>query len=61
MKTVCLCSDVDTQQLSEAYDNGDNTFLKMKEKLGVATGCGTCEREVMDFIFEKMKSEREPY
>ena len=52
---VCTCMEVMHSQLVEAISEGEDTFNKLSDRLGVGTGCSSCVQEVNEILKEELK------
>ncbi len=52
---VCTCMEVMHSSLLEAISEGNDTFEKLSDRLGVGTGCSSCVQEVCDILEEELK------
>ena len=39
---VCLCKAITESQISAAVDEGADSLVKLRKKIGVADSCGSC-------------------
>lgn len=53
---VCTCMEVMYSQLVEAIKEGEDSFDKLSERLGVGTGCSSCVDEVYAILQEERSS-----
>lgn len=53
---VCICQAVTETHIREAVEDGVMNFCDLNTKLGVASGCGTCESFARD-LFEQTLNE----
>ncbi len=51
---VCTCMEVMYSQLVEAIAEGEDSFNKLSERLGVGTGCSSCVDEVKAILSEEL-------
>ena len=57
---VCTCMEVMYSQIVEAIIEGEDTFDKLSERLGVGTGCSSCVDEVCSILEqERLRSSRQ--
>lgn len=54
---VCTCMEVMHSQIVDAIQQGDTTFEKLSDKLGVGTGCTSCVDEINEILREELKKE----
>ena len=50
---VCTCMEVMHSQIVEAIAEGENSFKKLSDRLGVGTGCSSCVEEVHEILSEE--------
>lgn len=53
---VCTCMEVMYSQIVEAIKEGEDSFDKLSERLGVGTGCSSCVDEVCEILKEERSS-----
>lgn len=53
---VCTCMCVMYSDIIEAIKNGNDTFQKLSDTLGVGTGCSSCVCEVKEILKEELDS-----
>lgn len=51
---VCTCMEVMYSQVVEAIHEGEDSFNKLSERLGVGTGCSSCVDEVKSILAEEL-------
>ena len=51
---VCTCMEVMYSQITDAIRNGDDTYNKLSDSLGVGTGCSSCVEEVHEILKEEL-------
>jgi assimilatory nitrate reductase catalytic subunit len=51
---VCTCMEVMYSQLVEAIKEGEDSFNKLSDRLGVGTGCSSCVEEVKAILKEEL-------
>ncbi|MEM6709824.1 MAG: (2Fe-2S)-binding protein [Pseudomonadota bacterium] len=47
---VCLCTGITEDDVRRCVAEGAQTLADLSEKLGVATGCGTCAEHALTLI-----------
>ena len=47
---VCVCNAVTERQIRQAISRGAATAAQLRETLGVATGCGSCQDCLGDYL-----------
>jgi len=52
-KLVCSCNNVGEGNLAQAIDEGCRDFVKLCQKTGAGTGCGSCKPEVKAILSKK--------
>lgn len=50
---VCTCMEVMYSDIVKAIDEGEDTFDKLSDRLGVGTGCSSCVCEVQEILKEE--------
>ncbi|WP_026958715.1 MULTISPECIES: bacterioferritin-associated ferredoxin [Aliagarivorans] len=58
---VCLCKAITDKQIREAVMEGHDTLTKVREKLGVASGCGKCARTAQQVINQELQNQPSYY
>ena len=53
---VCTCMEVMYSTIVESIHNGDDSFQKLSDSLGVGTGCSSCVAEVYTILEEEKSS-----
>ncbi len=53
---VCTCMEVMYSQIVEAIKEGEDSFDKLSDRLGVGTGCSSCVDEVYEILKEERSS-----
>lgn len=53
---VCTCMCVMYSEIVEAIQQGDHTFQKLSDRLGVGIGCSSCVCEVNEILQEELDS-----
>lgn len=56
---VCLCHNVTDGQIREEVDRGAKSMQDLRERLGVATGCGRCGRCARGVLEEALRESHE--
>lgn len=51
---VCTCMEVMYSQIIDAIKQGEDTFEKLSNFLGVGTGCSSCVDEVHEILKEQL-------
>lgn len=54
-KVICRCFKVTAGDIIDAVDNGAKTFEEVQEVTSCATGCGSCEDDVIELLDELNK------
>jgi bacterioferritin-associated ferredoxin len=49
---VCLCKGVTERHIREAIGEGEVSFDRLQQRLGVSSQCGTCEEETRAILME---------
>jgi len=57
---VCICKSVTDKQIRRAAAKGVDNLYELREKLGVASGCGTCASSAQDILDESMQRQSGP-
>ncbi len=52
---VCTCMEIMYSQIVDSIKNGENTFCKLSDNLGVGTGCSSCIEDVESILIEEIK------
>jgi bacterioferritin-associated ferredoxin len=53
---VCICNAITDKQIRAAAEAGATDLWGLKEKLGVATNCGSCKRAASEILAEYRKT-----
>ena len=57
---VCLCKAITESQISAAVDEGADSLVKLRKKIGVADSCGSCIETTESIIQKKTKENSKP-
>ena len=57
---VCICKSVTDKQIRRAAARGIDNVLQLRDSLGVASECGTCERSAQTILDEASVHHSEP-
>jgi bacterioferritin-associated ferredoxin len=57
---VCICKSVTDKQIRRAAANGVDNLYELREKLGVAAGCGKCASMARDVLAEANGGQSRP-
>ena len=52
---VCTCMEVMYSTIVESIHNGNDSFEKLSDNLGVGTGCSSCVAEVYEILREELE------
>lgn len=52
---VCTCLGVMYSDITQAIDNGCDSYEKLQDTLLVGTGCNSCVEEVKEILKESIK------
>jgi bacterioferritin-associated ferredoxin len=47
---VCICKSVTDKQIRRAAARGVDNLYELRERLGVASGCGSCAGEAQEIL-----------
>ncbi|MEX0671934.1 MAG: (2Fe-2S)-binding protein [Candidatus Babeliales bacterium] len=50
---ICTCMGVMYSEIVDAIAHGADSFEKLKEQLGVGTGCSSCVAEVYEILMQE--------
>ncbi len=53
---VCICKSVTDKQIRRAAASGVDNLYELREKLGVASGCGGCAQTAQTIMDETRRS-----
>jgi bacterioferritin-associated ferredoxin len=53
---VCICNGVTERQIREAVADGACSLDELGARLGVASGCGTCQEYARQVLHETLQS-----
>ena len=53
---VCICKAVTDKQIRRAAAGGVDNLYELREKLGVAAGCGSCAQTAQSILDETRNS-----
>ena len=57
---VCICHAVTDKDIRRAAKSGIGDLASLKDALGVATGCGSCEATAMNVLADCKNAVRRP-
>jgi bacterioferritin-associated ferredoxin len=49
---ICICKSVTDKQIRRAAARGVDNLYELRQKLGVASGCGTCADAAREILAE---------
>ena len=55
---VCVCNAITDKQIRKAAESGARNVRDLQRKLGVATGCGSCEEVASEILQETRRHAR---
>ena len=55
---VCICNAITDKQIRAAAESGTTDLWGLQEKLGVATGCGSCMETASEILAEYRRPAR---
>ncbi len=53
---VCTCMGVMKEEIIESIRNGNDTYERLQDALGVGTGCSSCVPEVHEILADSLKN-----
>lgn len=51
---VCICKGITDHQIRQAVDEGASSFQQVRNTLGVASKCGSCEELARSIVDEAL-------
>ena len=54
---VCICQAITDGQIRKAVDAGIDSVDKLRDTLGVASCCGSCEKDAEALVNERRRQE----
>ena len=57
---VCICRAVTDKQIRRAAAQGVDNMYELRERLGVASGCGSCADMAQDILIQHQASRIKP-
>lgn len=52
---ICLCHGITENQIRTCVQSGARTLCDLRGQLGVATQCGSCERQAAELLDETLR------
>ena len=57
---VCICNAVTEKQIRRAARQGAQSLPELRDRLGVASNCGTCAGQAMEILDQHGEQHAEP-
>ncbi len=57
---VCICKAITDKQIRRAAARGAQDLYALRQRLGVASGCGSCASEAESILREQRSATAEP-